>query len=73
MSKEEPVVLPNVGSKLILLDAWMRNPIEVKVTKHPNASNILAEDARGVVYFAHHSRIEKVLSSKPRRDFDDLL
>jgi hypothetical protein len=74
MSKvSEPVILPRIASKIILLDAWMKNPIEVKVTKHPNADHILAEDARGVVYYAHHARIERILESKPRRDFDNLL
>ena len=46
-----------VGWNITLLDAYMRNPIDVRVTRHPNADNIVAEDPRGVVYYAGTGRI----------------
>ncbi|QXV73577.1 hypothetical protein [Rhizobium phage RHph_X2_30] len=44
-------------SRIILLDAWMKNPIGVKVIKHPNADHLVAEDERGIVYYARTDRV----------------
>lgn len=46
-----------VGWNITLLDVYMRNPIDVRVTRHPNSENIVAEDPRGVVYYASTGRI----------------
>lgn len=60
-----------IGSRVILVDAWMRHPIEVKITKHWNAEHIGAEDANGIVYYAHTSRIRQRIVETT--DFDDIL
>lgn len=57
-----------VGSRIILVDAWMRNPIEVKITRHWNAEHIGAEDSAGIVYYAHIGRIK----SRVADEFDDI-
>lgn len=44
-------------SRIILLDAWMKNPIAVKVIKHPNDEHLVAEDDRGIVYYARTDRV----------------
>jgi hypothetical protein len=64
-----------VGTRVELLDAWFRNPIEVKVTKHPNAEHIISEDDRGVVYYAHYKRITRIVkkATPDRLSFEDLL
>ena len=55
--EDTPVAAFPVGSKVVLLDAWMRNPRVVTITKHASANHIISEDARGVVYFANITRI----------------
>ncbi len=56
-----PTVTPSpdwpIGRRVVLLDAYLRNPIEVKVTKHANADHLITEDDRGVVYYARTDRI----------------
>ncbi len=47
-----------IKSRVILLDAWMRNPVRVKITRHPNVDHIVAEDLTGIVYYARTDRIE---------------
>ena len=50
-----PTVTPSadwpIGRRVVLLDAYLRNPIEVKVTKHPNPDHLITEDDRGVVHY----------------------
>jgi hypothetical protein len=65
-----------LGNRIVLLDAYMRNPIEVKVIRHPNADHLVGEDERGVVYYA---RTDRVVGSVPGNDdsgfydFSDIL
>lgn len=67
-----PIAAWPVGRKIILVDAWMRNPIEVKVTGHPNAENLIAEDSRGVVYYAHHGRVKGFAARTVIEEYEDL-
>ena len=64
-----------IKRRIILLDAWMRNPIEVRVTKHWNDTHIGAEDDRGIVYFSRTDRIIGFASAPASvfDEFDDLL
>lgn len=64
-----------VGRRIVLLDAYMRNPIEVKITKHPNGDHLLCEDERGVVYYARTDRATGFVenSSIDLDDFADIL
>ncbi len=63
-----------VGSSVTLLDAWMRNPRKVRITKHPDYDpySIICEDERGVVYTAKTSRIVDE-PTKGLDEIDDLL
>jgi hypothetical protein len=74
---ERPVEAWPVGSVVILLDAWMRNPVEVKIIRHWNADHIGAECGHGLRYYAHVGRIELSISrpAAPRSidEFDDIL
>jgi hypothetical protein len=53
-----------IGWECTVLDAWMRDPTEVRITRHPNETHILGEDARGIVHYAHTGRI--VGDARPR-------
>lgn len=55
--KERPSTDFPIGWSITLVDAYMRDPRSVRVTKHPNPNHILAEDERGIVYYAHTGRI----------------
>ncbi|MNE51757.1 hypothetical protein D3C80_1464000 [compost metagenome] len=57
-----------ITSQISLLDPYYRNPVNVKVVKHANADHIIAEDARGIVYFARTDRI----ASEPVQHFVDI-
>lgn len=61
-----------IGSTVTMVDAYGFNPVDGKVIRHyPIETNILVEDAKGIVYFGETWRI---ISAAPRRDlFDDLL
>ncbi|WP_425962690.1 hypothetical protein [Rhizobium nepotum] len=61
----------SIGRRIILLDAYMRNPIDVKVTRHPNADHVIVEDDRGVVYFARTDRITGYSTSGKTREVED--
>lgn len=56
-SKERPSADFPVGWSVTLLDAYLRDPRTVRVTRHPNPTHIVAEDERGIVYYAHTGRI----------------
>lgn len=84
--KVTPVTDWPVGHKIVLLDAWLQCPREVKVTRHWNADHIGAEDDKGVVYYAKTDRIEGFVlqvdsdfddifgaAAKPADDFADIL
>ena len=80
MSTQAPLRLGStfaIGSKITLLDAWMRNPRQVRVIKHPDYApdSVITEDARGVIYTAKTSRIvgEAVTARPTVEDLDDLL
>ena len=77
MSKLTPATDWPIGSKIVLLDAYMRNPIEVKVVAHWNAEHIGGEDARGIAYYAKTDRIVGFAANgKPVSaldEFDDVL
>lgn len=60
-----------IGRRIILLDAYMRNPIDAKVTRHPNADHVIVEDDRGVVYFARTDRITGFSTVDRQRKVDD--
>ncbi len=60
-----------VGAKLTLLDAWLRNPITVKVTRHPNADHLVCEDERGVVHYARTDRVEGFAADHEESHLDD--
>lgn len=64
-----------VGRKVVLLNAYLQNPIEVKVTRHPNADHLVCEDERGVVYYARTDRVEGFIREPAPRfdDFADIL
>ena len=80
MMKSEitPAVKWPIGSRIVLLDAWMKNPIEVRVTRHPNTDCVLTEDNRGIVYFARTDRISGFAEGKSGvtdrlSEYDDIL
>lgn len=79
LDSSAPVKAYPVGRRAILLDAWMRNPVEVKITAHANSSHFISEDARGVVYFAHVGRVTRLISEEPAashpewEEFSDIL
>lgn len=64
-----------IGSKIVLLDAWLQNPIHVRVTRHPNAEHLVCEDERGVVHYARTDRVEGFIGepAAPADDFADIL
>jgi hypothetical protein len=64
-----------VSRRIVLLDAWMRNPIEVKITKHPNGDHLLCEDERGVVHYARTDRVTGFAddAAEMTDDFADIL
>ncbi len=66
-----------IGTRVGFLDPWGRNPIEGVVARHYGETDILIEDARGVVYFGATWRVESVLGSAPAKlsaiDLSDLL
>lgn len=64
-----------VGRKISLLDAYMQNPITVKITRHPNADHLVCEDERGVVHYARTDRVEGFVNepTNPIDDFSDIL
>jgi hypothetical protein len=62
-----------IGRRIVLLDAWLNNPREVKVTRHWNAEHIGAEDDRGIVYYAKTDRIEGFTKPPVDPDFADIL
>ena len=59
-------------SRVVLLDAYMRNPIEVRITKHANENHVITEDDRGIVYFARTDRIVG-FCRQPVDEYEDLL
>ncbi len=46
-----------VGAKITLLDAYLQNPIDVRVKRHPNADHLVCEDERGIVHYARTDRV----------------
>lgn len=57
-SKDRPNSLWPVGSKFTLVDAWGNDPVVVKrVNVATTDKYIVADDARGVRYYAHTDRI----------------
>lgn len=67
-----PSSLWPAGTKVTMLDAWMKNPRDGKVVYLPNADHVVMEDGRGIRHFGHTSRI---ISEPPaiNSDFNDLL
>jgi len=73
-SADRPVDAWPVGNRVVLLDAWMRNPVEVKIIRHWNADHVGADDVTGLRYYAHVGRIERRISKELELDdFDDIL
>lgn len=70
-----PSVTWPVGRKIILLDAYMQNPITVKIVRHPNADHLVCEDERGVVHYARTDRVEGFVIEPVDSidDFSDIL
>jgi len=64
-----------VGRKIVLLDAYLQNPVTVKITRHPNADHLICEDERGVVYYARTDRVEGFVTEPVDSidDFSDIL
>lgn len=76
MARENrPNTLWPVGSKVSYGDAWGRNPVEGSIKKHYGDTNVLVEDATGVVHFGPTWRIETDLPASKRSavDLDDLM
>jgi len=66
-----------VGCRFDLLDAYMRNPLEVKrVAVKTNEFHVVAEDSSGVRHYAHTDRIASDARYEKTQtiaeDFDDL-
>ena len=75
-SKDRPNSRWPVGSRFDLLDAWMRNPIEVKrISVATNDLHVVAEDERGIRHYAHTDRIASEARFEKVRPaaFNDLL
>lgn len=64
-----------VGRKIVLLDAYLQNPVTVKIMRHPNADHLICEDERGVVYYARTDRVEGFVTELVDSidDFSDIL
>lgn len=71
-SAERPVARWPIHRRIVLLDAYMRNPIEVTIKHHWNDTHIGADDDRGVRHFAHVARIAG-FAPDPVTEFDDIL
>lgn len=73
-SADRPVDAWPVGSRVVLLDAWMKNPVEVKIFRHWNADHIGADDDKGLRYYAHVGRIERgIFTELDLDEFEDIL
>lgn len=58
ISKDRPNTLWPIGSKFTLVDAWGNDPVQVKRVSVATADKyVVADDARGVRYYAHTDRI----------------
>lgn len=76
MTKDRPNSHWPVGSRFDLMDAWMRNPIEVKrISVATNDLHVVAEDDHGIRHYAHTDRIVSEARFEKARPaaFDDLL
>lgn len=64
-----------VGAKITLLDAYLQNPIDVRVKRHPNTDHLVCEDERGIVYYARTDRVVGFVGNVPDPidDFADIL
>lgn len=64
-----------IGRKIVLLDAYHQNPIQVRITRHPNVDHLACEDERGVVHYARTDRVEGFIGDapEPADDFEDIL
>ncbi len=71
-----------ISARIMLTDAYLQNPIEVKVRSHPNADHLVCEDDRGVVYYARTDRVagfvnidfvKPTLSASALDEFADIL
>lgn len=65
-----------IGGKATLVDAYYRNPVAVRVTKHANVDHIIAEDVKGIIYFACTDRLTRLAGENvcPQEDdFSDVL
>lgn len=64
-----------IGDKIVMLDAWMRNPTAGRIVMLPNAENVVMEDERGVRHYGSTARIvdDPPASRNKKDEFADLL
>jgi hypothetical protein len=71
-SVEWPVLKWPIGRRVVIVDAYGKNPTEAVIKHHWNSTHAGADDDRGIRHFVHVDRIKRFVTVA-EDEFDDIL